>query len=118
MRCGVFFIESMSHETLLQTTELVADVAAPSSLSTTLARFEQTQLHEQLCTTGRFCTVILALATIPLRSMHAREATLILCLQRVAIPAAGGSQSWPWIYVKLRPAGRLCQRMGLKVKTL
>ena len=115
-RCGVFFVGSMNHVTFLRKFRSVAGVAVPSNLSTTRARFYQTQIQEQLCTTGRSCTVSLALDTIPLRRMIALEVTLLLCLQRCAITVASGSHIWPWIYVKLRPAGRSCQRMGLELE--
>ena len=83
--------------TLFQTARSVAGVSLPSNLSTARARFEATQIQENLCTTGRFCTVSSALDTTPLRRMLALEVTLLLRLQGNLITAASGSHSWTWI---------------------
>ena len=83
------------HVNLLQAVRSVANVAVTSKLSTTRARVGQTQIQEQLYTTGRFCTVCLALDAISLRFMLALEVALLLSLQRDPIIAGSGSHMAP-----------------------
>ena len=116
IRCGIFFVENMSHLTFRQTVRSVAGVAVPSNLSTTRARFKQTQIQQQLCTTSRFCTVWIALARIPLRRMLTCEVALLRGLQRNPITAASQSDRWHLDICKAKTCRTVMPTDGRKIE--